>query len=51
MNFKHQIITTCIIGFLLGGASSFNWAEGLTQAYLPDEDIVLEKPYSSKITM
>lgn len=79
MSFKRQILITCIIGFLLGGASSFSRAEGLTQSYLPevlclqhkvvllwehlgialqvqgifcssDEDIVLKKPYVSKIT-
>ena len=36
MKFKHQIIATCLVGFLLGGASSFTRAEGLTQAHLPE---------------
>lgn len=36
MKFKNQIIATCLVGFLLGGASSFTRAEGLTQAHLPE---------------
>ena len=27
MKFKHQLITTCLVGFLLGGMSSFAKAE------------------------
>ena len=36
MKFKHQILVSCLVGFLLGGASSFTRAEGLTQAHLPE---------------